>query len=299
MNNKYIICNNLNFKTYRLDYLLLNLLKSQIHIGNIQKRFNNELTFYIYGLRGFKYIFNLKWIILLLNRALNFIYQIIIRKGSILFINTLNSNSISKLIQNFSKTYGYQLIDYKWIGGLLTNSNIISLRPKLVKENKIKVKKVYNFNSFNININYYSNFMKDTYLFPFQYIKNFSYKIGSIGNFNYIVFGNKLIRYFDNNFHTYNLIASKFVERVVYNNINVKYIDSIILFTDSVDKHDIISEILSLNVPIISICNTDLHINSVNYLILGNSSSIYSISIYLNLIKQIIEKGELFLKFEK
>jgi hypothetical protein len=83
------------------------------------------------------------------------------------------------------------------------------------------------------------------------------------------------------------------------NNIISKYIDIIILFTDSVDQHDIIAEVLSLNVPIVSVCNTDLNINNVNYLIPGNSNSIHSISIYLKLIRQVIEKGELFLKTVK
>lgn len=299
MKNKYIIYNNLNLKSYSLDYFLLNLLKSRIHIGSNQKRFNNELSFYLYGLRGSKYIFNIKWVILLLNRALNFIYQIIIRKGSFLIINNIKDNNINNLLQKFSKTYGYQLIDYKWIGGLLTNSNIRSLNQPLKERDKntiiIKNKQPAHF----FNINYYYNLMNNNFLYPFQCFDNISYKSNSTNNFNYVPFGNNLNKFFNNNFNSYNSISSKFIEQVLYNKINLKKIDSILLFTDSINQHDIISEISSLNIPVISICNSNLNTGNINYLIPGNNVSIYSINIYLKLLKQVIKKGELFLKFVK
>jgi len=149
------------------------------------------------------------------------------------------------------------------------------------------------------NINYYYNLMNNNFLYPFQCFDNISYKSNSTNNFNYVPFGNNLNKFFNNNFNSYNSISSKFIEQVLYNKINLKKIDSILLFTDSINQHDIISEISSLNIPVISICNSNLNTGNINYLIPGNNVSIYSINIYLKLLKQVIKKGELFLKFVK
>ena len=93
---------------------------------------------YIFGKRDSVHIIDLTQTLELTNKALEKIYQTILNNGKILFISTKKQASDS--IAELAKATGQYFVNYRWLGGMLTNWGTISNSIKKLQkiENDLK-----------------------------------------------------------------------------------------------------------------------------------------------------------------
>jgi small subunit ribosomal protein S2 len=102
------------------------MLKAGVHFGHKKSNWNPKMKPYIFGLRNDIYIIDLEKTMVQLDKALSFIKEIIKKKGKILFIAT--RPQCQDLVEEIAKDCQMPYILFRWIGGLLTNFEIIRKR---------------------------------------------------------------------------------------------------------------------------------------------------------------------------
>ncbi len=100
------------------------LLEAGVHLGHKTLRWNPKMKKYIFGKRENIHIIDLTQTLELINVALEKVYNTVLNNGKILFISTKKqaSEAISDLAKNTNQYY----VNYRWLGGMLTNWGTIS-----------------------------------------------------------------------------------------------------------------------------------------------------------------------------
>ncbi len=113
-------------------------LEAGVHLGHKTLRWNPKMKKYIFGKRDSVHIIDLTQTLELTNKALEKIYQTILNNGKILFISTKKQASDS--IAELAKATGQYFVNYRWLGGMLTNWGTISNSIKKLQkiENDLK-----------------------------------------------------------------------------------------------------------------------------------------------------------------
>ncbi len=108
------------------------LLEAGVHLGHKTLRWNPKMKKYIFGKRDSIHIIDLTQTLELANLALEKVYSTIANGGKILFISTKKqaSEAISELAKNTDQYY----VNYRWLGGMLTNWGTISNSIKKLKK---------------------------------------------------------------------------------------------------------------------------------------------------------------------
>ena len=109
------------------------LLEAGVHLGHKTLRWNPKMKKYIFGKRDSIHIIDLTQTLELTNEALKKVYNTITDGGKILFIST--KKQASESIANLAKDTNQYFVNYRWLGGMLTNWGTISNSIK--KLNKI------------------------------------------------------------------------------------------------------------------------------------------------------------------
>jgi small subunit ribosomal protein S2 len=104
------------------------LLEAGVHFGHQTRRWNPKMRRFIYGERDGIYIIDLLQTEELLERARQFAYELARRGGVILFVGT--KKQASDVIREVAEACGMPYVNHRWLGGLLTNFQTISLRIK-------------------------------------------------------------------------------------------------------------------------------------------------------------------------
>jgi len=123
------------------------LLEAGVHLGHKTLRWNPKMRKYIFGKRDSIHIIDLTQTLELANVALEKIYNTISDNGKILFIST--KKQASESIAALAKETNQYFVNYRWLGGMLTNWGTISNSIKklekinidLVSENRGFTKK--------------------------------------------------------------------------------------------------------------------------------------------------------------
>ncbi len=123
------------------------LLEAGVHLGHKTLRWNPKMKKYIFGKRESIHIIDLTQTLELTNVALEKIFDTIKNNGKILFIST--KKQASESISEVAKETGQYFVNYRWLGGMLTNWGTISNSIKklhkynndLVSENRGFTKK--------------------------------------------------------------------------------------------------------------------------------------------------------------
>ena len=123
------------------------LLEAGVHLGHKTLRWNPKMKKYIFGKRDSIHIIDLTQTLELINVALEKIFQTINSNGKILFIST--KKQASEAISDLAKDTDQYYVNYRWLGGMLTNWGTISNSIKklekinldLVSENRGFTKK--------------------------------------------------------------------------------------------------------------------------------------------------------------
>ena len=100
------------------------LLEAGVHLGHKTLRWNPKMKKYIFGQRDSIHIIDLTQTLELTNVALEKVYNTILNNGKILFISTKKqaSDAIAELAKSTNQFY----VNYRWLGGMLTNWGTIS-----------------------------------------------------------------------------------------------------------------------------------------------------------------------------
>jgi len=111
------------------------LLEAGVHLGHKTLRWNPKMKKYIFGKRDSIHIIDLTQTLELTNVALEKVFTTIVNGGKILFIST--KKQASEAIAELAKDTGQYFVNYRWLGGMLTNWGTISNSIK--KLNKINI----------------------------------------------------------------------------------------------------------------------------------------------------------------
>ena len=123
------------------------LLEAGVHLGHKTLRWNPKMKKYIFGKRESIHIIDLTQTLELTNIALEKIYNTIVNNGKVLFIST--KKQASESIASLAKETNQYYVNYRWLGGMLTNWGTISnsikklqkLNTDLIAENRGFTKK--------------------------------------------------------------------------------------------------------------------------------------------------------------
>jgi len=104
------------------------LLEAGVHFGHQTRRWNPKMRRFIHGERSGIYIIDLLRTEVLLEQAQRFADSLARRGGTVLFVGTKKQarDAIKEIAEGANQPY----VNHRWLGGLLTNFQTISLRIK-------------------------------------------------------------------------------------------------------------------------------------------------------------------------
>ncbi|GAT75383.1 30S ribosomal protein S2 [Ehrlichia ruminantium] len=113
-------------------FTMRDLVECGVHFGHKTSRWNPKMAPYIYGVHNDIHIINLQSTVFLLKSALSALYDIVLKRGRVLFIGT--KVQASAIIADEATRCGQYYINNRWLGGMLTNWETISLSIKKLRE---------------------------------------------------------------------------------------------------------------------------------------------------------------------
>ena len=102
-----------------IEELVKDLLAAGVHFGHQTHRWNPKMKQYIFGQRSNIYIIDLEKTVECLNQARDFIKDISVKGGKVLFVGT--KKQAQYIIHDEAKRCGMFSVTHRWMGGLLTN----------------------------------------------------------------------------------------------------------------------------------------------------------------------------------
>ncbi len=123
------------------------LLEAGVHLGHKTLRWNPKMKKYIFGKRDSIHIIDLTQTLELTKIALEKVFDTVANNGKVLFVST--KKQASEAIAEVAKETDQYFVNYRWLGGMLTNWGTISnsikklkkLETDLVSENRGFTKK--------------------------------------------------------------------------------------------------------------------------------------------------------------
>ncbi len=108
------------------------MLEAGVHFGHQTRYWNPKMAPYIFGQRNKIHIINLEKTLALYQDALKFVRQLTANKGTILFVGT--KRQAREIIREEAQRCGMPFVDYRWLGGMLTNFKTVKQSIKRLKE---------------------------------------------------------------------------------------------------------------------------------------------------------------------
>jgi small subunit ribosomal protein S2 len=102
------------------------LLEAGVHFGHQTRRWNPKMRRFIFGERGGNYIIDLVKTSALLDQAQAFANELSHRGGIVLFVGT--KKQARDTVKEVAESADMPFVNHRWLGGLLTNFQTISLR---------------------------------------------------------------------------------------------------------------------------------------------------------------------------
>ncbi|HMK13934.1 MAG TPA: 30S ribosomal protein S2 [Burkholderiales bacterium] len=108
------------------------MLEAGVHFGHQTRYWNPKMAPYIFGHRNKIHIINLEKSLLLYQEALKFLRDLAANKGTILFVGT--KRQAREIIKEEALRCGAPYVDYRWLGGMLTNFKTVKQSIKRLKD---------------------------------------------------------------------------------------------------------------------------------------------------------------------
>jgi small subunit ribosomal protein S2 len=108
------------------------LLEAGVHLGHKTLRWNPKMKSYIFGEKNSIHIIDLTQTVEFMKNALIEIHKTISSGGKILIVST--KKQASEQVSELAKETGQFFVNYRWLGGMLTNWNTIQNSIKRLKK---------------------------------------------------------------------------------------------------------------------------------------------------------------------
>ncbi len=114
------------------NFSMRQLLEAGVHFGHQNHRWNPKMAPFIFGARNNIHIIDLAQTVPLLHQALVTVSDTVARGGRVLFVGT--KRQASEIISTSAKSCAQYFINYRWLGGTLTNWKTISNSIKRLRQ---------------------------------------------------------------------------------------------------------------------------------------------------------------------
>ena len=108
------------------------LLEAGVHLGHKTLRWNPKMKKYIFGEKNSIHIIDLTQTVNFIKEALVQTHKVIASGGKILIVST--KKQASEQVSDLAKETGQYYVNYRWLGGMLTNWNTIQNSIKRLKK---------------------------------------------------------------------------------------------------------------------------------------------------------------------
>ncbi len=108
------------------------MLEAGVHFGHQTRFWNPKMAPYIFGHRNKIHIINLEKTVAMYNDAATFVRKLAAKKGTVLFEAT--KRQAREIIKEEAIRAGCPYVDYRWLGGMLTNFKTVQQSIKRLKD---------------------------------------------------------------------------------------------------------------------------------------------------------------------
>ena len=108
------------------------LLEAGVHFGHQTRRWNPKMSPYIYGERNGIHIIDLRQTVTQIEGAISYVKDLVAGGGTILFVGT--KKQAQAAIAEHAGRAGMPYVNYRWLGGMLTNFQTIQKRIFYMRE---------------------------------------------------------------------------------------------------------------------------------------------------------------------
>lgn len=114
------------------SFTMRQLLEAGVHFGHHTRRWNPKMRQYIFGVRNGVHIIDLQQTQPMMATALQELRNIVSRGGRVLFVGT--KRQARETIANAAQRSGQYYVNHRWLGGMLTNWQTITLSINRLRE---------------------------------------------------------------------------------------------------------------------------------------------------------------------
>ncbi|HTS86806.1 MAG TPA: 30S ribosomal protein S2 [Usitatibacter sp.] len=108
------------------------MLEAGVHFGHQTRYWNPKMAPYIFGARNKIHIINLEKSLPMYQDAIKYVRQLTSNKGQILFVGT--KRQAREIVKEEALRAGAPYVDYRWLGGMLTNFKTVKGSIKRLKD---------------------------------------------------------------------------------------------------------------------------------------------------------------------
>ena len=108
------------------------MLEAGVHFGHQTRYWNPKMSPFIFGARNKIHIINLEKSLPMYQEALKYVRQVTANKGQILFVGT--KRQAREIVKEEAQRAGAPYVDYRWLGGMLTNFKTVKGSIKRLKD---------------------------------------------------------------------------------------------------------------------------------------------------------------------
>lgn len=108
------------------------MLEAGVHFGHQTRYWNPKMAPYIFGSRSNIHIINLEKTLPLFNGAMKYLEQVAANRGKVLFVGT--KRTTRKVVEDEASRCGMPYVNFRWLGGMLTNFKTIKQSIARMKE---------------------------------------------------------------------------------------------------------------------------------------------------------------------
>ena len=108
------------------------LLEAGVHLGHKTLRWNPKMKRYIFGEKNSIHIIDLTQTVNFIKNALTEVHRTIAKGGKLLIVST--KKQASEQVSELARETGQYYVNYRWLGGMLTNWNTIQNSIKRLKK---------------------------------------------------------------------------------------------------------------------------------------------------------------------
>jgi small subunit ribosomal protein S2 len=113
-------------------YSMRQLLEAGVHFGHHTRRWNPKMSPYLFGVRNGIHVIDLEQTVPMLHQGLQAIRDVVAGGGRVLLVGT--KRQAQEPVAEAAKRCGQYYVNYRWLGGMLTNFKTISQSIKRLRE---------------------------------------------------------------------------------------------------------------------------------------------------------------------